>query len=172
MKAYLWQNRIGRIPKIDDEFPESAWRCLIVSQVGQKTTCFKNPLTAVHQLMAQPTRRVTVLIALALALTAGVVRASFTDDFYANVLHRGIAYADAGNDLAAVKELRIAAFGLVEDVPKFELAESYLAVVAHRLKRDDEARHSLQRLVAAERVERHYASLPLPKDMRPSVQDA
>jgi hypothetical protein len=120
--------------------------------------------------MAQPTRRVKVVIALALTLAASGAEATSTDDFYLNVLHRGVAYADAGNDLAAAKELRIAAFGLIEDVAQFEVAEAYLAVVAHRLKRDEEARHSLQRLVAAERVERHYATLPLPKDLRGTLE--
>src|SRR5260370_1017386 len=120
--------------------------------------------------MAQPTRRLTVVIALALTLASAAARATSTTDFYLNFLHRGAAYADAGNDLPAIKALRIAAFGLVEDVAQFEVAEAYLGVVAHRLRGEEEAGHSLQQLVAAERIERHYASLPLPRTIRAAIE--
>jgi len=121
--------------------------------------------------MENPTPRLTIALVLAMTLAAGVLPAAAPpNDFYLGLLSRGVAHANSGNNALAIKELRIAAFGLVDDIDQFALAEAYLAVVAQRLALEQEARHALQRLVAAERVERHYGTLPLPADVRAALE--
>src|SRR5438105_1284239 len=68
------------------------------------------------------------------------------------------------------KELRIAAFGLVDDVPQFEIAQVYLTIAAQKLGHEPDARHAAQRVLAAERLEQHYALLSLPADIRASFE--
>ncbi|HWS73246.1 MAG TPA: hypothetical protein VN605_14120, partial [Thermoanaerobaculia bacterium] len=120
--------------------------------------------------MENLTPRVTAALVLALMLAGGSLLAAQPNDFYISLLNRGVANANAGNNAAAIPELRIAAFGLVDNVPAFALAESYLAVVAQRLKLEAEARHAVQRLVAAERIEPTYARLPLSTAVRAELE--
>jgi hypothetical protein len=70
---------------------------------------------------------------------------------------------------AAFTELRSAAFGFVEKVEQFEIAQSYACVAAHRLGHDSDARDSLMRIVTAEKVQPHYRSIKLPEDVRTEV---
>jgi tetratricopeptide (TPR) repeat protein len=92
------------------------------------------------------------------------------NDFYPALLKRGIAHVGSSNFDMAAKELRIAAFGLVDDVPQFEIAQIYLTIAAQKLGREPDARHAAQRVLAAERLEQHYASLNLPADIRASFE--
>jgi tetratricopeptide (TPR) repeat protein len=87
-------------------------------------------------------------------------------EFYLGLLRRGTSYAEAGQYDAAATPLRIAAFGLVETVDKYETALAYLAITHDRLGNQDAARDSIRRIVAAERVERKFGSLPLPATIR------
>jgi tetratricopeptide (TPR) repeat protein len=87
-------------------------------------------------------------------------------DFYLSLLQRGISHVKTGNFDAAAKELRIAAFGLVDSIPQFEIAEVYLTIASEKLDREADARHAAQRLLAAERIEPHYTALNLPDDAR------
>src|SRR5205085_7243191 len=94
------------------------------------------------------------------------------DDFYDRLYSRGLAQFNEGNYAAAMSSLRLAAFGLLEDVPRFETAQVYLTVAAMRQHHDNDARQSAQRVVAAERVERRYASLALPDSVRGEFDSA
>jgi hypothetical protein len=104
------------------------------------------------------------LICVALALP--VFAATDASDFYVSLLHRGIAHADAGQNEAADKELRVAAFGLVDSIPLFETAEAYLAITGDNLHSEADSRRALQRVIAAERIERRFGSLELPAKVR------
>jgi hypothetical protein len=88
------------------------------------------------------------------------------DDFYLALLHRGMSHVDAGQYDAAVRELQIAGFGLVDNIPDFETAHIYLTIAADKLKNEADARRSAQRVVAAERVERRYGALSFPPSAR------
>jgi tetratricopeptide (TPR) repeat protein len=92
------------------------------------------------------------------------------NDFYPALLKRGIAHVGSGNFDMAAKELKVAAFGLVDDVPQFEIAQVYLTIAAQKLGHEPDARHAAQRVLAAERLEQHYASLNLPADIRASFE--
>jgi len=92
------------------------------------------------------------------------------DEFYQRLYQRGMAHFASGDYAAAFTELRNAAFGFVEQVDKFETAQSYAIIAAHRLGRDNDARESLMRIVAAEKVQPHFRSVTLPADVRTEVE--
>jgi len=94
------------------------------------------------------------------------VGSAATNDFYLNLLDRGISHVRSSNFDAAAKELRIAAFGLVDSIPQFEIAEIYLTIASEHLKNETDARHAAQRLLAAERIEARYATIKVPDDVR------
>ncbi|HEV2720124.1 MAG TPA: hypothetical protein VG323_08900 [Thermoanaerobaculia bacterium] len=81
------------------------------------------------------------------------------------------AYENGSYD-AALPSLRIAAFGFIDDVPRYEAAQSYIAVSARRLSRQDEAKSALQRIAAADRVGHSYAKLELTPALRGAVEEA
>lgn len=104
------------------------------------------------------------------ALTAFLVAAPLLgaapQDFYLNLLRRGVADFNAGRFDAAKEELRIAAFGLVETIDSYQTAHVYLALAADRLGDTEEARRAVGRVQAAQRVQARYAALPLPAEVR------
>jgi hypothetical protein len=107
---------------------------------------------------------VGVLIGLALAVP--LFAATDASDFYLALLHRGIGHVDAGQYETAEKELRVAAFGLVDSIPQFETAQVYLAIAGDKLHSEADSRRALQRLIAADRVSRRFGSLELPAKVR------
>jgi len=108
----------------------------------------------------------------ALSFSASALLAAADADFYGDAFRRGVAAFEAGTYEVALTRLRIAAFGAVDDLPRFEAAQAYIAVAAQRLDRTDEARAALRRIAAAERVERHFASLQISDALRSAVTDA
>jgi Flp pilus assembly protein TadD len=88
------------------------------------------------------------------------------DPFYLGLYQRGMTQFEAGDFAGASKELRLAAFGLVESLEQFETAHVYAAIAASKAGRSDEAEVSVRRIVAAERVTRTYAHLALPAPVR------
>jgi tetratricopeptide (TPR) repeat protein len=92
------------------------------------------------------------------------------DEFYQRLYQRGMAHFATGDYAAAFTELRNAAFGFVEQVDKFETAQCYAIIAAHRLGHDHDARESLMRIVAAEKVQPHFRSVTLPADVRAEVE--
>ena len=73
--------------------------------------------------------------------------------FYTNLLARGQADVVAHNDGRAAEELRVASFGLLDDVALYESAQMYLAVALNRLGRTDEARYAASRVAHAEKLQ-------------------
>lgn len=107
-----------------------------------------------------------------LAAARGNVHAAAGDGFYENLYRRGLARYAEGNFAAAAGDFRIAAFGDVESVDRFETAYAYIAAASLKVGRTDDARAAVRRIMAAEKVDRHYASLPLPADVREAVENA
>jgi len=99
-------------------------------------------------------------------LCVATVGSAATNDFYLSLLQRGIGHVKSSNFDAASKELRIAAFGLVDSIPQFETAQVYLTIASQHLNRESDARHAAQRLLAAERIEPRYMALSIPDDVR------
>jgi tetratricopeptide (TPR) repeat protein len=106
------------------------------------------------------------------AFGASTLFGAQADDFYDSAFRAGVASFDAGKYDEALSRLRIAAFGFIEDVPRYETTEAYLAIAAQRLQRTDEATAALRRIAAAERIERRFASLPMSPALRTAVEAA
>jgi tetratricopeptide (TPR) repeat protein len=68
--------------------------------------------------------------------------------------------------------LSLAAFGLVEAIDRYQIAQVYLTLTYDKLGDPDRAREAAHRLVLAERVERKYASLPLAAAVRTAFEAA
>src|SRR5688572_28069928 len=104
--------------------------------------------------------------------TAAAASAATPNEFYLGLLRRGTASYEASRFTDAVKQLRIAAFGLVEAVDQYQLAQVYLTLTYDKLSDPDRAREAAHRVVLAERVERKYAALPLPAEVRTTFETA
>jgi hypothetical protein len=103
----------------------------------------------------------TFMIALLLGASVPAKGATVAD-FYVNLLRRGVSAAETGRYDDATTPLRIAAFGLVDALEQYQLAQAYLAVSYDKLAREEAAREAARRVVAAERIEPHYRALPAP----------
>jgi hypothetical protein len=104
-----------------------------------------------------------------LLLVPAAVSAAPGDEFYQRLYQRGMAHFAAADYAAAFTELRNAAFGFVEQVDQFETAQAYATIAAHRLGHDSDARDSLMRIVAAEKIQPHFRSVKLPDELRTEV---
>src|ERR1700741_1629221 len=110
------------------------------------------------------------------ALVAGLsgiaasVSAATPNEFYQGLLRRGTASYEATRYTDAVKQLRIAAFGMVEAIDQYQLAQIYLTLTYDKLSDPDRAREAARRVAAAERVERKYSGLPLPDAVRAAFE--
>jgi hypothetical protein len=104
--------------------------------------------------------------------TAAAASAATPSEFYLGLLRRGTASYEANRHTDAVKQLRIAAFGLVEAVDQYQIAQVYLTLTYDKLSDPDRAREAAHRVVVAERIERKYAALPLPVGVRTAFEAA
>lgn len=130
---------------------------LVVSKGVQKTSMPKNLRMSLFFFM----------------LTACVpLAASTATDFYLDLLQRGTAEVDAGRYDTSITPLRLAAFGLVDSIEHYETAQAYLVVALDKLGKQDEARKAGQRIVAAESIERKFATLALPAPIRAAFATA
>jgi hypothetical protein len=111
-------------------------------------------------------RPITAAILLTLIAAAAPLRAATVNDFYASLLRRGIEHVNAGNNEAGAGELKLAAFGLLDNVELYQTAQVYLAIASQRLQREPQTRAAATHVVAAERIEPHYATLALPEKVR------
>lgn len=99
-------------------------------------------------------------------LAAAPLHAATVNDFYASLLKRGIDHVTTGAYEAGAGELKLAAFGLVDTIELYQTAQVYLAIANQHLDREPQTRAAATRVVAAERIERHYATLTLPENVR------
>jgi len=107
------------------------------------------------------------LVALLSLLTAVPVLAQ---NFYEARFQSGVVDFNRGAYARAVDELRVAAFGRVDDIPSYITAEVYLAVTNDRLEHADDARTAALKVLQAEKITPSYASLKLPPDVRASFE--
>lgn len=108
--------------------------------------------------------------AAALVLFCAAPLCAQTNPFYTSLLQRGLADAKLGNWKAAAQELRLAAFGLLDDLPKYQTAHLVGAVAAERSGQFDEARIATEKVVIAERLSHAYTSLAVEPAMRASFE--
>jgi tetratricopeptide (TPR) repeat protein len=109
------------------------------------------------RLLAQRSAVLTLLLcaaANALATTA--------IDFYVGLLERGVSSFHAERYQEAATYLKLAAFGFVDSVDRYQTAQVYLTLSYDRLGDVEKARDAARRVVAAERIQRKFATLTLP----------
>jgi len=107
------------------------------------------------------------LVALLSILTAVPVLAQ---SFYETRFQSGVVDFNRGAYARAADELRVAAFGRVDDIPSYITAEVYLAVTNDRLEHAEDARTAALKVLQAERITPSYAALKLPPDVRASFE--
>lgn len=103
--------------------------------------------------------RATTLLSV-LAFAASPAAAATQSEFYLSLLRRGVASYDASRYTDAAKQLRLAAFGLVDTIDQYQLAHMYLAMTLDKMGQKDRAADSARRVISAERVERKYGAAP------------
>jgi hypothetical protein len=101
-----------------------------------------------------------------LSILAGIVLLATADSFYVDLLQRGIVDTRSGEYARAAEELRIAAFGLIDDVPRYQTAQVYLAVANSKLGRESAARAAAEKAASAERMAPSYQRLALDPAVR------
>jgi hypothetical protein len=107
------------------------------------------------------------LVALLSLLTAVPV---FAQSFYESRFQAGVIDFNRGAYARAADELRVAAFGRVDDIPSYITAEVYLAVTNDRLEHAEDARVAAMKVLQAEKIMPSYAALKLPPDVRASFE--
>ena len=109
------------------------------------------------------TRAAVVCLTLIVAATTA---SAAPHPFYMKMLERGIASAQRNLYPEAVRELRIAAFGLLNDPAEYQLAQVHLAVVHEQLGNAELARIAATKVAAAEQLLPSYAKLNVTKGVR------
>ncbi|HWS71394.1 MAG TPA: hypothetical protein VN605_04740, partial [Thermoanaerobaculia bacterium] len=104
----------------------------------------------------------TVLLLAAPALQA--------QEFYSDMLQRGISDTLRGSWMKAANELRIAAFGSMFDMSQYQTAQVYLAVVSDHLGREDDARAAAAKALQAERISPIYAKASIDSATRQAFE--
>jgi tetratricopeptide (TPR) repeat protein len=115
-------------------------------------------------------RNVTLLVLLLAAASPAVAASS--SEFYLSLLQRGIAAYDAGHYPEAATHLKLAAFGLLDSIENYETAQVYLTLIYERGGDTSKARDAARRVVAAERIQRRFGTLPLPAGVAGSFDTA
>lgn len=113
--------------------------------------------------------RMTAFVAV-MAGSAVPVAAATQNEFYSNLLRRGMASYDASRYPDAAKQLRIAAFGLVDTIEQYQIAQMYLTLTYDKLGENDRAREAAHRVIVAERVERKYAAVTIAPAIRSAFE--
>lgn len=94
----------------------------------------------------------------------------FAQSFYEARFQNGVVDFNRASYARAVEELRIAAFGRVDDIPGYETAEIYLAVANDKLDRVEDARLATLKVAQAEQIKPSYAALQLPVELRTAFE--
>lgn len=111
--------------------------------------------------MRSPVHLVRAFQTLALTLVMSTTALAAPHPFYQNMLQRGLAKAQQGRYADAIRDLRVAAFGTLDEPGAYQLAQVHLAVANEKLGNSDEARLAATKFLQSERLKPTYASLQL-----------
>jgi hypothetical protein len=92
------------------------------------------------------------------------------EPFYANLLTRGVADVQRGDYAKAVQELRVAAFGTVNEPAEYLRAQIYLATALTKLGETAAAATAVTKAAQAERINARYAALEIDGATRTAFQ--
>lgn len=107
------------------------------------------------------------LVGLLLSLAATPV---FAQGFYEARFQSGVIDFNRAAYSRAVDELRIAAFGRVDDIQAYETTEIYLTIANDKLNRVEDARIAALKVIQAEQISPAYATLKIPPDVRSAFE--
>jgi tetratricopeptide (TPR) repeat protein len=99
----------------------------------------------------------TLVLTLVLATTA----LAAPHPFYQNMMQRGLAKVQQGRYADAIRDLRVAAFGSLDEPTMYQTAQVYIAIANEKLGNSDEARLAATKFLQSERLRPTYASLQL-----------
>jgi hypothetical protein len=136
----------------------------MVAHFAHRTGCMAECLTGSGPQLFM--RRIYVAAIVCLIAAAAPLRAGSVNDFYAALLKRGVEHVNSGSYEAGAGELKLAAFGLLNSVELYQTAQIYLTIANQHLDHEPQTRAAATRVVAAERIEPHYAKLTLPDKVR------
>lgn len=105
----------------------------------------------------------------ALIICLAAVTAS-AQSFYDARYLGGVTDFNRGAYVRAVDELRVAAFGRVDDLAAYEAAEIYLALASDKLDRAEDARQAALKVIQADRLNPVYVRLNIPPDVRSAFE--
>jgi outer membrane biosynthesis protein TonB len=108
--------------------------------------------------------------ALTLAVLLLAAPALQAQEFYSDMLQRGISDTLRGAWAKAANELRIAAFGSIGDMTQYQTAQVYLAIVSDRLGREADARSAATKALQAERISPVYTRATIDGATRQSFE--
>lgn len=112
----------------------------------------------------------TLIRPLGVLITCLVAVTASAQSFYDARYLRGVTDFNRGAYVRAVDELRVAAFGRVDDVAAYEAAEIYLTVANDKLDRAEDARQAALKVIQADRVNPVYERLNLAPDVRSAFE--
>lgn len=95
---------------------------------------------------------------------------AFAQNFYEARFANGVTDFNRGAYARAVDELRVAAFGRVDDVAAYEAAEIYLALANDKLDHAEEARVAALKVTQADRLNPVYPKLKIPAAVRSAFE--
>lgn len=90
--------------------------------------------------------------------------------FYNSRFEAGVADFNRAQYATAVEALRVAAFGFVDDIARYESAEIYLTLANEKLARAGDARLSATKVMQAEQIKPAYSTLSLPPSIRAAFE--
>jgi outer membrane biosynthesis protein TonB len=103
-------------------------------------------------------------------VTCLIAATASAQNFYEARFLSGVTDFNRGAYARAVDELRVAAFGRVDDIAAYETAEIYLTLANDKLDHAEEARLSALKVVQSDRVSPVYAKLDLPAEVRSAFE--
>ncbi|HEX7706096.1 MAG TPA: hypothetical protein VF701_06505 [Thermoanaerobaculia bacterium] len=113
---------------------------------------------------------VNTLLWLLLSAIAQPLAANPSAEFYLNLQRRGVSAFEAARYQEAVDQLRIAAFGMVDDLPLYSKTQVYLTIAYDQLTQPERALDAARRVLAAERISRSYARVAISDPLRSSFE--
>jgi tetratricopeptide (TPR) repeat protein len=90
----------------------------------------------------------------------------FGQNLYEARFETAVAAFNRAEYAAAADAFRVAAFGFIDDIPRYETAEIYLAVASDKLGRRNDARLAASKFIEAEAVRPVYTTLPIAPSLR------
>jgi hypothetical protein len=103
-------------------------------------------------------------------ITCLVAVSASAQNFYEARFLSGVTDFNRGAYARAVDELRVAAFGRVDEVAAYEAAEIYLALANDKLDHDEEARVAALKVTQADRLNPAYPQLAIPTEVRSAFE--